>query len=60
MMATINFDHALNGRQNLEKYLTEFISKISSYAESEVQTDNEGNSVEVIKYRKMKKMNQNF
>lgn len=52
MLATINFDHSLNGRQNLEKYLTEFISKISSYAESEVQTDKEGNSLEVIKYRK--------
>ncbi|WP_163122383.1 hypothetical protein [Acinetobacter portensis] len=52
IMATINFDHSMNGRQNLEKYLTEFISKISSYAESEVQKDNDGNSLEIIKYRK--------
>jgi hypothetical protein len=51
-MATINFDHSLNGRQNLEKYITEFISKISSYAESTVETDQNGNVQEQIQYRR--------
>lgn len=50
-MATINFDHSLNGRINLEKYLTEFISKISSYAESTIEVDKDGNTQTQIKYR---------
>lgn len=50
-LATINFDHSLNGRKNLEKYLTEFISKISSYAETTTTVDDEGNTHDQIVYK---------
>lgn len=50
-MATINFNHSLNGRLNLEKYFTEFISKISSYAHSRIERDFCGDDIEVIEYK---------
>lgn len=50
-MATINFDHSLNGRLNLEKLFTEFISKNCSYANSRIEQDIDGDDIEIIEYK---------
>lgn len=40
-MATINFDYAQNGRQDLHRYLKDFISKWSRYSFSSLNEDGE-------------------
>lgn len=47
-MASISFDHSLNGKNNLEKYLKEFFSKLSHYVISEQQISLDGEDEHVI------------
>lgn len=47
-MASISFEHSLNGKSNLEKYLKEFFSKLSHYVISEYQTNLDGEDEHVI------------
>jgi len=47
-MAAISFEHSLNAKSNLEKYLKEFFSKLSHYVISEHQINLEGEYEHVI------------
>ena len=47
-MASISFEHSLNGKSNLEKYLKEFFSKLSHYVISEQQISLEGDDTHFI------------
>lgn len=47
-MASISFEHSLNGKSNLEKYLKEFFSKLSHYVISEQQINLDGDHEHVM------------
>lgn len=47
-VATISFDYTQNGRLNLEKYLREFFSKLSSYVDSSLQKNIDGSFEHII------------
>lgn len=47
-VATLSFDYTQNGRMNLEKYLKEFFSKLSSYVVSDMQQNIDGSFEHLI------------